>query len=58
MPVPTHATTVSHDLAQFDNDFKYIPLIYDYDAKDTNGNPDKWLYEMYFPLFNSFLRFT
>jgi hypothetical protein len=41
MPVPTHATTVAHDLAQFDKDIKDIHLIYDYDAKDTNGNPEK-----------------
>ncbi|CAK4032209.1 phenol acid carboxylase [Lecanosticta acicola] len=32
----------------FDQDIKDVHLIYDYDAQDANGNPEKWRYEMWF----------
>jgi hypothetical protein len=50
MPGPTHATTSPSVLAQFDKDIHDVHLIYDYDAQDSNGNPEKWRYEMYVPL--------
>lgn len=56
MPVPTHATTGPHDLPQFEKDIKDVHLIYDYDAKDSQGNPEKWRYEMYEHFFPPFLR--
>lgn len=34
--------------ASFDRDLKDLHLIYDYDAQDANGNPEKWRYEMWF----------
>jgi hypothetical protein len=30
----------------FDKDLKDVHLIYDYDAQDAAGNPEKWKYEM------------
>lgn len=36
------------DTSSFDKDLKDLHLIYDYDAKDANGNPEKWRYEMWF----------
>jgi hypothetical protein len=50
MPGPTHATTSPSALAQFDKDIHDVHLIYDYDAEDSNGNPEKWRYEMYVSL--------
>jgi hypothetical protein len=50
MPGPTHATTSPSVLAQFDKDIRDVHLIYDYDAQDANGNPEKWRYEMYVSL--------
>lgn len=32
----------------FDKDLKDLHLIYDYDAQDAQGNPEKWRYEMWF----------
>ncbi|EME42546.1 hypothetical protein DOTSEDRAFT_73408 [Dothistroma septosporum NZE10] len=32
----------------FDQDLKDLHLIYDYDAQDARGNPEKWRYEMWF----------
>lgn len=32
----------------FDADIRDRHLIYDYDAKDAQGNPEKWRYEMWF----------
>jgi len=49
MPVPTHGITDPKVLPFFDKDLKDLHLIYDYDAKDAEGNPEKWKYEMYFP---------
>jgi hypothetical protein len=47
MPVPTHGTTEANVLPQFDKDIRDLHLIYDYDAHDSNGKPEKWRYEMY-----------
>jgi hypothetical protein len=46
MPGGTHATTSEAIISQFDKDIRDLHLIYDYDAKDPNGNPEKWRYEM------------
>jgi len=32
----------------FDKDIRDLHLIYDYDAEDDNGKPEKWRYEMWF----------
>lgn len=32
----------------FEKDIRDTHLIYDYDAQDPNGNPEKWRYEMWF----------
>jgi phenolic acid decarboxylase len=32
----------------FDTDLRNRHLIYDYDAKDQQGNPEKWRYEIWF----------
>ena len=32
----------------FDKDIRDTHLIYDYNAKDASGNPEKWRYEMWF----------
>lgn len=48
MPVPTHGITDPKVLPFFDKDLKDLHLIYDYDAKDAEGNPEKWKYEMWF----------
>lgn len=34
--------------SSFDKDLKDLHLIYDYDAQDAQGNPEKWRYEMWF----------
>jgi hypothetical protein len=31
----------------FDDDIRDTHLIYDYDAQDENGNPEKWRYELW-----------
>jgi hypothetical protein len=49
MAIPTHATTAPQDLSQFEKDIKDVHLIYDYAAKDSQGNPEKWRYEMSIP---------
>jgi len=36
----------------FNSDLKDVHLIYDYDAQDDQGNPEKWRYEMWFYSFN------
>jgi hypothetical protein len=36
------------DDSTFDQDIKDVHLIYDYDAQDAQGNPEKWRYEMWF----------
>jgi len=52
MPGPTHGVTEERIIPQFDKDIRDLHLIYDYDAKDSNGNPEKWRYEMYSPNFS------
>jgi hypothetical protein len=47
MPVPAHGITEAKVLPQFDKDIRDLHLIYDYDAHDSNGKPEKWRYEMY-----------
>lgn len=32
----------------FDQDIRDLHLVYDYDAQDDNGKPEKWRYEMWF----------
>lgn len=45
MPLPEFLTnTPLHP--SFDRDIRDTHLIYDYDAQDANGNPEKWRYEM------------
>jgi len=51
MGVPAHAAIDPKDLHQFEKDIKDVHLIYDYEAKDAHGNPEKWKYEMYSTLF-------
>lgn len=55
MPVPTHGITEAKVIPQFDKDIRDLHLIYDYDAHDSNGKPEKWRYEMYrsFPSFKN-----
>jgi len=36
----------------FNKDLKDVHLIYDYDAQDADGNPQKWRYEAWFYSFN------
>lgn len=36
------------DTSTFNADLKDLHLIYDYDAQDAQGNPEKWRYEMWF----------
>lgn len=47
MVVPTLRRTESLTFPQFDKDIRDVHLIYEYDAKDAEGNPEKWKYEMY-----------
>jgi hypothetical protein len=46
MAGPTHGITDSSIIPQFGKDLKDLHLIYEYDAKDEKGNPEKWKYEM------------
>ncbi|OCF40846.1 hypothetical protein I317_05296 [Kwoniella heveanensis CBS 569] len=47
MSLPSyHTNTPLH--TSFDQDLLDVHLIYDYDAEDDNGNPEKWRYEMWF----------
>ncbi|KAM3083508.1 hypothetical protein ACMFMG_004156 [Clarireedia jacksonii] len=47
--MPTqHAETDPAILPQWEKDLKDVHLLYDYNAKDANGKPEKWRYEMYF----------
>ncbi|KAI9745414.1 MAG: hypothetical protein M1818_000948 [Claussenomyces sp. TS43310] len=45
-------TTINHMSAEtlkaFDKDIRNLHLLYDYDARDAQGNPEKWRYEMWF----------
>ncbi|KAF1738147.1 hypothetical protein CRV24_000069 [Beauveria bassiana] len=41
-----HSNTALHP--SFDQDIRNLHLIYDYDAQDEHGNPEKWRYEMWF----------
>lgn len=50
MPSSVHGTTEPDVLPQFDKDIRDLHLIYDYDAHDSNGKPENWRYEMYFPI--------
>lgn len=34
--------------AAFIKDLKDLHLVYDYNVKDSQGNPDKWRYELWF----------
>ena len=34
--------------SSFDNDILDTHLVYDYDAQDSNGKPEKWRYEIWF----------
>ncbi|PQE28527.1 Phenol acid carboxylase protein [Rutstroemia sp. NJR-2017a WRK4] len=43
-----HSETNPAILSQWEKDLKDVHLLYDYDAKDENGKPEKWRYEMYF----------
>lgn len=43
--MPVHPVS---NLAAFDKDVRNRHLVYDYDAKDENGNPEKWRYEIWF----------
>lgn len=44
MPLPEFLTnTPLHP--SFDRDIRDTHLIYDYDAQDANGKPEKWRYE-------------
>ncbi|KAF4869471.1 MFS transporter asaE [Colletotrichum siamense] len=46
-PLPRFQTNTPLD-STFDKDIRDVHLIYDYDAEDENGNPEKWRYEMWF----------
>lgn len=56
--IPLRVTMPSDSLPQFltntkldpsfDNDIRDTHLIYDYNAQDAQGNPEKWRYEMWF----------
>lgn len=47
MPLPEFLTnTPLHP--SFERDIRDTHLIYDYDAQDASGNPEKWRYEMWF----------
>lgn len=47
MPLPKFQTNTPLD-ASFDKDMRDTHLVYDYNAKDSNGNPEKWRYEVWF----------
>lgn len=34
--------------SDFERDLKDLHVVYDYDAQDENGKPEKWRYEMWF----------
>ncbi|KUI55016.1 hypothetical protein VP1G_02347 [Cytospora mali] len=47
MPLPQFITnTPLHP--SFEEDIRNTHLLYDYNAQDANGNPEKWRYEMWF----------
>lgn len=48
MPGPTHATTLTETIPQFEKDLQDVHLIYDYDARTPEGATEKWRYEMWF----------
>lgn len=33
--------------SNWDKDLKDLHLVYDYNAKDADGNPEKWRYELW-----------
>ncbi|CEG48720.1 phenol acid [Plasmopara halstedii] len=41
-----HTNTPLHP--SFDEDIRDLHLVYDYDAEDSDGQPQKWRYEMWF----------
>ncbi|KAM0345085.1 hypothetical protein ACHAPU_006971 [Fusarium lateritium] len=47
MPLPRFQTNTPLD-STFDKDILDTHLVYDYDAKDADGNPEKWRYEIWF----------
>ncbi|KAH7150231.1 Calycin-like protein [Dactylonectria estremocensis] len=47
MQLPTYQVNTPLD-PSFDTDMKDTHLIYDYDARDAEGNPEKWRYEIWF----------
>lgn len=47
MPLPEFITNTPMD-ASFDKDIRDVHLVYDYDAQDAQGNPEKWRYEIWF----------
>ncbi|GKT94321.1 phenol acid decarboxylase [Colletotrichum tofieldiae] len=46
-PLPRFQTNTPLD-STFDKDIRDTHLIYDYDAEDADGKPEKWRYEMWF----------
>lgn len=44
----THGITEPYTIPAFNKDLRDVHLIYDYNAKDVQGNPEKWRYEMWF----------
>ena len=47
-----------YDEQIFNEDLLDVHLSYDYDAKDAQGNPEKWRYELWFPFKVNFLDMT
>ncbi|CAM1503504.1 Fc.00g010950.m01.CDS01 [Cosmosporella sp. VM-42] len=47
MPLPRYQTNTPLD-PSFDTDVRDTHLVYDYDATDSHGNPEKWRYEIWF----------
>lgn len=44
--LPDYLTNTKLD-PSFEEDIRDTHLIYDYDAQDSNGNPEKWRYELW-----------
>nr|APP94191.1 phenolic acid decarboxylase [Brettanomyces bruxellensis]APP94192.1 phenolic acid decarboxylase [Brettanomyces bruxellensis] len=47
MKLPCYQNNTPLD-PSFDDDLKDVHLVYDYDATDSNGRPEKWRYEIWF----------
>ncbi|KAH6867718.1 Calycin-like protein [Thelonectria olida] len=47
VPLPAYQINTELDLS-FEQDMRDTHLIYDYDAQDSEGNPEKWRYELWF----------